>query len=373
MTVLPIQTLQDFFDSPAAQAAQFNLSASAMEPLTQDELFELEPCAADGLRGIRLDYPQRYGAPALRERIATRYTGIEADGIVVTSGLDDALANLSLAFIEPGDKVVVLTPCYPPQMQLPRWRGADIIEWPAREENGWVPDLDELRELVDESVKLVIVTFPQNPTGFMPDGDYARALSAVLERYATPLIADEIYSGLPVGGDLSGANLASLYPHAISLHGLSKTFALPGLRVGWMASRDQAALASARKVRDLMNAYLPAPIDYMACVALDHGVAIHQRNDAIRSAAVSAATDFFARHDNLFQWQAPSAGVLTFPRYLGPGGTRALSERLVTESALTLVPSTCFGAGDNHVRVGLGRRSIAAALARLDEFLATAL
>ncbi len=367
----PRQTLGEFFDSPRAVAARYNLSATAAEPVSQAELLALEPGAGEALMQLSLDYPDRYAPVALRRQVAAKYHGIDADGVLITSGVDEALGLIMVSLVEAGDRVVVLTPCYLPHLELPRWRGATIVPWQAREENYWAPDLDELRELTRAPTKLVITTFPQNPTGFMPDGAYLDEFVEILRRSGAWLLSDEIYAGLPVGGP-AAPNLACRYERGITLHGLSKTAGLPGLRVGWLATRDQTALAALKTMKNLFNCYLPRPVEHIAAVALDHELALLERNSAILASSLAAAHEFFQRHDNLFAWRPPQAGVTTFPRWLGPGGTKALSDRLLDDASLVLAPSLCFDAGDNHVRLGLCRRAFPEALARLDEVLTTA-
>ena len=366
------QTLQEFFDSPGARAARFKLSASAAEPVSQQELLALEPGAAEQFSRIGLDYPHRNAPPDLRETIAGKYDGIDTDGLLVTSGVDEALGLVVLTLIEPGDRAVVLTPCYPPHLQLPQWRGAQTVPWPARAENDWIPDLDELRRLTGEPTKLVIAAFPQNPTGFMPEASYLEEFIEIIRRSGAHLLSDEIYAGLPVGR-AAPPNLAARYERGVTLQGLSKTCGLPGLRVGWLATRDAATMKAVRQAKNLLNNYLPTPVEFLAGIGLRHEQALKERNSAILADGLTAAHGFFKRHDNLFAWTAPEYGVLSFPRWLGSGGTKALSDRLLAEASLVLAPSLCFDAGDDHFRLGLCRRNIPEALARFDEFLATSL
>ena len=122
-----------------------------------------------------------------------------------------------------------------------------------------------------------------------------------------------------------------------------------------------------------LNAYLPAPIEFLTGLALRHGQELKSRNSDIFATSLKAANSFFKRHDNLFAWSPPEAGVLSFPRWLGPGGTKELSDRLIEEVSIALAPSLCFDAGDNHFRVGLCRRSFPEALERLDDFCTTKL
>lgn len=362
-------SLQEFFDSPGALAADLNISASACEPLGQDELLALEEGADEALKSVSLGYPRRHAELDLLEAIGKRDRAIPVDGILPTSGVDEALGMLFLSLVEAGDRVIVLTPCYPPHLQLPAWRGAEVAPWHARPEHDWVPDLDELRRLTERPTKLVITTFPQNPTGFMPDAAFNAEFLEIISASGAILIADEIYAGLPNGTAGGLSNLAERHDRVISLHGLSKTLGLPGLRLGWMAARDPALIERVRAVRTLFNAYVPAPIDFLANLALRHEDTLLARNTAILETGKRAAAGFMARHGNLFEWSEPSAGVLSFPRWTGPGGTSALSQRLLNEAKLVCAPSLCFDAGDQHFRVGLARRNLPEALDRFDTFL----
>jgi aspartate/methionine/tyrosine aminotransferase len=363
----PHQSLQEFFDSPPTMAAKFKLSASAAEPLTQGELCAFEPGAAEVLAGVTLTYPTRHGTGDLRETIAKRYPGASAEGVLLSSGVDEALGMLFLSLVNPGDRVVVLTPCYPPHLALPAWRGAEVVPWAGRPERDLVPDLDELRDLLTTETRMVVTTFPQNPTGFMPDAAYLTEFLEILSSRGVLLLSDEIYAGLPAGASVP--NLACRYDKAISLHGLSKTLGLPGLRVGWAVARDPELLRPVEAVRTLFNAYLPASIEAMTRIAFKHEDKILARNTAIVDTSKQAAAEFFARHGNLFDYKTPKAGVLTFPRWLGEGGTRAMSDRMLEEASLSFAPSSCFDAGDDHFRLGLARRSVPKALNQLDEYL----
>lgn len=363
--------LQEFFDDPATISTRHKMSASASEPVGQAELLGFEPGAAESFVALGLDYPERFGPSELRAAITNKYKSVPFDGVLITSGLDEGLAMLFTALIEPGDRVIVLTPCYPPHLLLSEWRGAEIVPWPARPENDWIPDLDELAALLSKPAKAVITTFPQNPTGFMPNEAYLSKFLALLESSSTMLLSDEIYAGLPAGTAVP--NLADRYEKAISLHGLSKTCGLPGLRFGWLASRDIKTLGAVKRVKDLFNCYLPAPVAFLAGVAFRQEAKLIRRNSDILETSIAATEDFISRHGNLFSWIRPGAGTVAFPRWHGPGGTQALSDRLVREASIALAPSLCFDAGDDHVRFGMCRRSFPESLRALESFLSSAL
>jgi aspartate/methionine/tyrosine aminotransferase len=215
---------------------------------------------------------------------------------------------------------------------------------------------------------MVIAGFPQNPTGFMPNKAYASEMIEIVTNSGALLISDEIYAGLPPAADISGSNLADLDSRIISLNGLSKTYGLPGLRVGWIASQNQEAMSAIQATRDLFNAYTPAPIEILATIALENKDILYKRNASIITSGTAAATEFFQKHDDLFEWKAPKAGVLSFPKWLGPGGARNLSERLIEDASIALAPGECFDAGDNHLRFSVGQRSIEGGLEQLHKY-----
>ena len=340
--------------------------------MTYQELLAFEPSVLQAIGDTTLDYPRRHGSAALSTAISDQYQRIGNDCVSITAGLDDGLAMLFHTLVQPGDRVVVLTPAYPPHLLLPETRQAEVIPWPARAENDWVPDLDELDELLDDRTRLVLVTFPQNPTGFMPDRAYVQSLIERVTATGALLISDEIYSWLPDASSTGVLNLCDLSDRVISMHGLSKAFGMPGLRVGWMVSQNQAVMTQIRAQCELFNCYVPPPVDHLATLALRHKDAILARNARIVQDNLTLANEFFARHDNLFRWRPPMAGALAFPRWLGPGGTRVLSDQLLASAALVLAPSYCFGVGDEHFRLSLSRRSLGDGLQRLEDYLSTA-
>lgn len=136
--------------------------------------------------------------------------------------------------------------------------------------------------------------------------------------------------------------------------------------MGWLATRAAATLAAARTMKNLFNCYLPIPVEHMAADAMRHETTLLARNSAILATSLEACDGFFKRHDNLFDWQPPMAGVMAFPRWLGPGGAKAPSDRLLDQASVVPAPGPCFDAGNNHARLGLCKRAFPEALARFD-------
>lgn len=360
--------LKDFFYTPQAAQAGYNLSRSFAEPLAIGELLALEPDAQEKLNAIALGYPGVDGSAALRTTIASRYPGFSPEEVIATSGLDDALAILALSHIEPGDRVIVQTPSYQTYLTVPQWRGAEVIQWTAREENAWLPDLDELEDLLRKPARWVMINFPNNPTGVMPDKAYFERLLDLVRVRETLLISDEIYAGLPSTAK-PFEPLCCRYDRAVSLHSVSKTLGVPGLRIGWIVCRDEETRRRIKDLRFHFNSFIGAPSEYLGALALRHEEKIHARNTEVLADNIETANSFMARHDNLFGWTAPDAGVNAWPQWRGPGNTGQLSDAMLREAELLIAHSALFLGGDRNVRLGLGCLQFDSALDRFDDFL----
>lgn len=360
--------LKEFFYTAGAGTAQYNLSRSFAEPLTVGELLAFEPDDREKLEAMTLGYPGLDGSQGLRSAISEKYPGFSSDDVIATSGLDDALAVLALALIEPGDRVIVQTPAYQTYLTVPKWRGADIAEWRSREENGWLPDLDELEDLLRQPARWVMINFPNNPTGAMPDEAYLKRLVEVVEASGTLLISDEIYAGLP-GSKEPFEPLCCRYPRAVSLHSVSKTLGVPGLRIGWIVCSDREVTEKIKELRFHFNSFISAPSEFLGTLALRHESEIIKRNSKILADNTATADSFMARHDNLFGWSAPQAGVNAWPQWRGPGTTKDLSDAVLRDAKLLIAHSALFLGGDRHVRLGLGCKGFDTALERFDDFL----
>ena len=366
---LPSHDLMTFFMGEAAQRATHNLSPSFGEPLTVAELLDLEPGGADALSALALDYTGVDGSAALRSAISGRMLDLSAEDIVVTSGADEAIALLLMALVEVGSRVVVQTPAYLPLRSVAAWRGAQIFGLPCREEAGWAIDLDQFEALCQRGCRVAILNIPHNPTGYTPSAAEIATILEILDRTGGWLIVDEVYAGMPPDPD-AWVPFASRHPRCITLNGLSKSYGLPGLRVGWIASRDREAIGLVKRLRQHFNSFTAGPSQFLAEIALNHTDAIHRRNWEIAALSRDALTEFLAGHEDRFSWIPPTGGVNAFVRWHGAGGTKKLSDRLLEEAKLLLAPSLYFGAGDDHVRIGFGKRDLGQGLARLSEWLA---
>ncbi len=348
--------------------APYLLSASDCETMSVGELLSLADVPLSALTDLRLGYTQSQGDPGLRSTIAGFYSHVTPDDVVVTNAPEEAIFLVMMALLNPGDRVVVQTPCYQSLFELAAFRGCAVHPWPMIEtHDGWRMDLDHLSHLVTDDTRLLVINVPHNPTGYLLTPAEFGAILDLTARRRVRLFCDEMYRGLEydVADRLSSAS--DCHPQAISLWGMSKTFGLAGLRIGWLTTQDRQLVRTLLRLKDYTTICSSAPGEFLAHLALKQAERITQRNVGIIQANLAHVREFMARRPGLFNWHEPMAGPIAFPR-LCQGSAAAFCEA-VRQSGALLVPSTLFDFGDNHVRWGLGRRGFQEGLAALDAYL----
>lgn len=350
-------------------SAPYLLSASDCETMTIGELLELAGASLEALASLRLGYTESQGDPALRETIASFYSGLTAGQVLVTNAPEEAIFLVMQTVLKPGDRVVVQTPCYQSLSELAAYRGCSVQPWPLAEtETGWRMDLDHLAELLTPETRLLVINAPHNPTGYLPSlAEFETILDLVAGR-GIWLFCDEMYRGLEYDPAARLPSASERYERAISLWGMSKSFGLAGLRIGWLALQDQAMLAGLARWKDYTTICSSAPSEFLARLALQHAKAITGRNLAIIQSNLGHIREFMAAHADWFAWREPLAGPIAFAR-LRQGSSAAFCEQLVREPGVLLVPAPIFDFGDSHLRFGLGRRNFPEGLAVLAAYL----
>ena len=345
------------------------LSASDCETLSVGELLGMADVPGSELSDLRLGYTESQGDPALRATIAGFYSAIDSDGLVVTNAPEEAIFLVMMALLNPGDRVVVQTPCYQSLFELAVYRGCDVRVWPMVETGeGWQMDLELLADLTTEDTRLLIINVPHNPTGYLPSAAEFDEILELVDRRGLWLFCDEMYRGLEYDLTLRLPSAVDRYPRAVSLWGMSKTFGLAGLRIGWLATRERELVRSLLRFKDYTTMCSSAPSEFLARVALEHAETIIQRNLGIIQANLRHVHDFMARWTDVFTWHEPMAGSVAFAG-LRTGSAVAFCEDVVRGSGVLLVPSTLFDFGDRHTRWGLGRLDFSQGLTALDQYL----
>jgi aspartate/methionine/tyrosine aminotransferase len=351
-----------------------HLTASDTQSMTVEELLALGTDEdRDGFMALPLTYIESWGSERLRAAVADTYERLEAGDVLAFSGAEEGLYWAMQELAGPGDHAVVSVPCYQSMETVTVATGADVSPLVMRREDGWALDLDELERLLRPTTRLIAVNYPNNPTGHVPDEATFRQLAALCDERHIRLFCDEVYRGVESHPSRTLPQAADLSERAVSLNVVSKSYGLPGLRVGWLASRDSALLQRLEKRKHYTSICNAGPAEYLATIALRSRETIWERNRGIIAANLPLFEDFFARWEALFDWEPPAGGCVCFPRYKG-GDVEELCRSLLVQEGVLVLPASIYSSEladtpTDHFRVGLGRLGLDDGLEAFDRFL----
>ena len=348
--------------------AELLLCSSDVEPYALAELLALADDEARALwGGLSLGYTEPPGHPQLRAEIAALYPGLEPDDVLVVAGAEEGVFGFAQAALGGGDHAIVVVPAYQSLFEVARAAGAEVSFAALEHERAWALDLENLRGLVRPETRAIVVNFPHNPTGAHIDRATLDGLVALAEEAGAYLLSDEVYRWLEhaPGALLPGA--AELSPRAVSLGVMSKSFALPGLRIGWLACRDRDLLGRIAAIKDYTTICNSAPSEILALAALRRRDAVIARSRAIADPNLALLDEFFARSE-AFEWVRPRGAAIGFPRLVADVAIDDFARELVEEEDVLILPGSIYEHPGNHFRIGFGRRNMPEALARLERF-----
>jgi len=351
-------------------AVRYLLCASDVEGWPMADLVALADDEARALwDGLRLGYTESTGHPLLRAEIASLYDEAWPDDVLVFAGAEEAIFCLVNVLVEPGDHVVVTWPGYQSLYEVARAIGADVTLHELHEADGWAFDVERLIRSLRPDTRLVVVNAPHNPTGMLPSPtEWARLSDALADRNIH-LLADEVYRYLEVDEADRLVAGADAFPRGISLGVMSKSFALAGLRIGWLATRDRDLLARCAAFKDYTTICSAAPSEILALIGLRARDRVLARSRRIVVDNLALLDSFFGRRTGTFAWVRPRGGSIAFPRLLGEVPIDEFAADLVEAEGVLLLPGSQFGFPGNHFRIGFGRTSLPEALGRLEAYL----
>jgi aspartate/methionine/tyrosine aminotransferase len=278
------------------------------------------------------------------------------------------------SLLSPGDEVISISPAYQSLYEVARSMGCKVVPWKLQAREGqWALNLDALREAITPRTRLLVINFPHNPTGFLPGRQQFFEILEIARQHELAVFSDEMYRLLEHDPAERLPAVCDVYERGVSLAGMSKTFALPGLRIGWLATQDAEWMDRWKLYKDYTTICSSAPSEILALMGLRAKDELLKRSLGIIRSNLAHARQFFAQHPDLFCWYPPRAGSTAFPEYLGAGSVDEFCQRLVEASGVMLVPASMFDAPGNHFRLGLGRKNCAEALQQVSAYLANLL
>jgi aspartate/methionine/tyrosine aminotransferase len=275
-----------------------------------------DKCLADygveaDVGSLLLQYGDHLGAERLRTLIAGD-GALSPDHVLVTAGAASALFIIATSLLDRDSHALICAPNYATNLETPRAVGADVETVDLRFEDGWRLDLETIASRLRPDTRLVSITYPHNPTGSVITPGELEAIVALVESHPIArLLVDETYRELAYGDPLPMAT--TLSPRVLAVSSMSKTYGLPGLRVGWLTCRDDRLMETLLAAKEqificgaVVEEELAARVLERRSVALELVHAKTQRHLAV-------VRDWIHGHE-LFEWVEPSAGVVCFPR-----------------------------------------------------------
>jgi len=347
--------------------ARYLLSASDVESLALSELLEMAAPDSRALwDGLGLGYTESQGHPLLRAEIARQYSRITPEQVLVAAP-EEAIFVAMQTLLNPGDEVIVISPAYQSLAEIARSIGCRVVPWSIQPgPDGWRLDLAALERSFSPHTRLLVINFPHNPTGLLPSRTELDAILELARRHNCYVFSDEMYRGLEHDPAMRLPAVCDLYEKGISLSGMSKTFALAGLRIGWLAAREPGLVERWLTFKDYTTICSSAPSEILALIALQNAGRIIQRSLEIIRPNLALAQAFCQRRPQQVEWLAPQAGSTVFPRWLGPVPLEQFCQQVLEQHGVMIVPGGMFDYPASHFRIGLGRKNLAEALQQLE-------
>jgi aspartate/methionine/tyrosine aminotransferase len=318
-------------------------------------------------------YQPYRGLPEFRAAIAKFYldtygaTLQPASQILPLLGSKEGILHISMAFLNPGDKVLVPDPGYPTYTSVSNLVSAQIMTYDLKEENGWYPDLAELEKQDLKGVKLMWVNYPHMPTGTKAKKEKFIELIAFAKKHSILLCHDNPYNlVLNEEAPMSILSFPGALEVAVELNSFSKSFNMAGWRVGMVLGREDY-IGAILRVKSNIDSGMFLPVQHAAIKALENGQKWHEERNKIYADRRNLVFDLFDRlgfsydrhQTGLFVWAKAPDSIADVPAY---------SDQLLYEKNIFLTPGFIFGKnGQRYLRASLcvTKERMAQALGRL--------
>ena len=324
--------------------ARCNIAETCVDSISVDELFQL--CGEDSgafwkrFSARRLTYGDIEGAPAFREGICRLYKTLKPEEVVTTHGAAGANHHVFYSLVEPGDRVISIMPTYQQLYSIPESYGAEVKLLNLTPENGYLPALEQLRELAVPGTKLICINNPNNPTGALMSTELLREIVEIAKSVDAYVLCDEVYRHL-TQEDVWCESIVDLYEKGISVSSMSKVFSLAGLRLGWIATHDEALRKAILSHRDYNHISCGMFDEALAAVALRHSDVILERNRGIVRENL-AVLDAWVQSEPRIRYQKPRAGTTALVYYDYAPDSYTFCTRMYHETGAFVTPGDCF-------------------------------
>ena len=332
----------------------YNLSESGVQYMSLMELAEDDPTFIEGILKTGLNYVQANGLEELRQNISRLYPGAGVENVIVTSGAAQANFTSILTTLDPGDEIVVMLPNYMQIYGIAKNYRLELKTFTLKEALNWGVDPKDIKASVSNKTRLIAVCNPNNPTGHIMTDDEMDAVIEAAGRSGAWLLADEVYAGAEHNREEITPTFFGRYERVIAVGSMSKAYALPGLRIGWVvAPPDLVKEIWARQdYVTISSSMLANKIAAYALSPENHPRLIERTRRYVRSGYRNLER-WINQHSDQFSVIPPQAAAIAFVRYQKEVNSSRLVERLVHEQDTYIVPGDHFGL-DHHLRISYG-------------------
>jgi hypothetical protein len=347
--IFELERVQSLFEN----TVDYNLTESGFHPYTMGELLTQEQISDLTKRVI--GYGQTNGSVNIRKKISNLYNKVNEENILVTNGSSEANFIACHTLLEKGDEVVMMVPNYLQIWGIAEEMGCTLKAFHLEEENSWKPDLEELRGQVTDKTKMIALCNPNNPTGYTFTKDEMLEIVEIAKRVDAWIYCDEVYRGAELN-DVTIESFMSMYDKVMVNGGLSKAYALPGLRLGWLVGPKEL-IADTWAYHDYTSIAAGMMSQYIGEIALqkEKRQEILTRNRYMLNENLKAVTQWLDQYGDLFEYQVPKAGGMLFIKYNLDINSTELAEWLRNEKSVFILAGDVYGM-DKHFRIGIGER-----------------
>ena len=348
--------------------ARYHMCASDMESLPVSDLLAMGD--ADARRQwdtLRLGYTETFGAPDLRREIAGTYDEIDADDVLCFAGAEEGIFAAMQVLLSAGDHAIVITPNYQAAETVPA-ANCEVSGVALDADKDWALDITALRAALRPNTRVISFNFPHNPTGKVIDHETLDELVDIASERGIYLFSDEVYRLLERSEAIRLPQIADRYERGLSLNVMSKAYGLPGLRIGWIATKDRELLSRMERAKHYLSICNSAPSEVLSLMALRSRERILERNRNLIDENLQKLNAFFEDFPDLFEWHVPDGGCIGYPRYRGEDGVEQFCKSLVEQAGVLLLPASVYASAltdtpTDRFRIGYGRANIDEGLA----------
>lgn len=354
MTINPFK-LERYF-AQYEFSVKYILSASDCDGLSQSKLLSWASKETKKLwENLTLGYTESNGSALLRQEISKLYEGIDPSQVLVAAP-EEAIFIFMNTFLKKGDHVIVTFPGYQSLYEIAKSLGCEITYWKAEEDNGWYFDPGFLEKNIKKNTRLIVINFPHNPTGFLPSKEDFQRIIDIARKNNIYIFSDEMYWLLEYEAKDRLPSAVEIYDKAVTLFGMSKTFGLAGLRIGWLITKDKKLYDTMLSFKDYTTICPSAPSEILAIIALQNRQKIIDLNLKKIKTNLKHLEKFLKKHSDKFSWVKHKAGTIGLIKLI-KGESLEFCKRIVDEQGIMLLPSAVYDYGDSHFRIGFGREN----------------